>query len=165
MPRRSLGTADAPSATPHTLQSPARGAPVTDRVNVEPAILNGITVTEAKVIGLLALAVFLLIGSIVAAFTGLWQVLGMLALFGPLAVLWFSSTWLARIKRGRPDGYYTQYLHLWAARRGFARCRFIEHEGWWDLGRSFEGSLASPLQLRREATPAARSRSSSERPD
>ncbi|WCM90530.1 TIGR03750 family conjugal transfer protein [Acidovorax sp. NCPPB 3576] len=150
MPRRSIGTADAPSATPHTLQSPARGAPVTDRVNVEPAILNGITVTEAKVIGLLALAVFLLLGSIVAAFTGLWQVLGMLALFGPMAVLWFSSTWLARIKRGRPDGYYTQYLHLWAARQGWVRCRFIGHEGWWDLGRSFEGSLASPLQPPRE---------------
>ena len=33
-------------------------APITDRVNVEPAILNGMTVTEAQWIGLLALVVF-----------------------------------------------------------------------------------------------------------
>lgn len=145
MPRTPDNSADAPQHS-----GPSRGAPLTAHVNVEPSIFNGMTTTEAKVIAAAALAASLFMGTIVTVFTGLWQVLLMLAIFGPMAVLWFSSTWLARIKRGRPDGYYTQYLHLWAARRGWVRCRFIGHEGWWDLGRSFEGSLASPLQPPRE---------------
>ncbi|WP_284428170.1 TIGR03750 family conjugal transfer protein [Acidovorax sp. SUPP2522] len=145
MPRTPDSHPDAPQ---HFAAS--RGAPLTAHVNVEPSIFNGMTTTEAKVIAAAALAACLFMGAIVTAFTGLWQVMLMLAIFGPMAVLWFSSTWLARIKRGRPDGYYTQYLHLWAARRGWVRCRFIGHEGWWDLGRSFEGSLASSLRPPRE---------------
>ena len=82
-------------------------APITDRVNVEPAILNGMTVTEAQWIGLLALVVFLLVGFLVFLVTGFWQVWLLLSTFGTAMVLWFASLYLARIKRGRPDAYYT----------------------------------------------------------
>ena len=44
-------------------------APITDRVNVEPPILNGMTVSEAQVIALTALAVFLLIGGLLFSVT------------------------------------------------------------------------------------------------
>lgn len=119
-------------------------APITDRVNVEPAILNGMTVTEAQWIGLLALVVFLLVGFLVFLVTGFWQVWLLLSTFGTAMVLWFASLYLARIKRGRPDAYYTQALHLWLVQRGLAGAKFINHHGWWSLGRSMGFSLESP---------------------
>ena len=56
-------------------------APITDRVNVEPAILNGMTLTEAKVIGSVSFVVFMLIGALLFSVTHYWQfmlVLGIL---------------------------------------------------------------------------------------
>ena len=42
-------------------------APVTDRVNVEPSILNGMNMPEAQVIGAVSLVVFLIIGGLVGS--------------------------------------------------------------------------------------------------
>ena len=55
-------------------------------------------------------------------------------------------------KRGRPDAYYTQAIHLWLAQRSLAKPRFITYHGWWSLGRSFDLSLASPLEPPQEST-------------
>lgn len=128
-------------------------APITDRVNVEPSILNGMSVTEAKVIGAAALVVFVLIGLAVLATTGMWQVLLLGSLIGPTLTLWFGSEFLARLKRGRPDGYYTQALHLWLAGRGLAQPKFITYQGWWSLGRTLEMRIASPFNPPREEFP------------
>lgn len=125
-------------------------APITDRVNVEPAILNGMTVTEAQVIGAVSLVVFLLVGGLVFAATRLWQVWMILALAGPTLTLWFGSQYLQRLKRGRPDAYYSQAIHLWLAEHALARPKFITHQGWWSLGRTLDLSLASPLDPERE---------------
>ena len=121
-------------------------APITDRVNVEPAILNGMTLTEAKVIGSVSFVVFMLIGSLLFSVTHYWQFMLVLGTFGPAFVLWFASQYLARIKRGRPDGYYTQAIHLWLAHRGLATPKFLIYHGWWGLGRSLDLSLASAFE-------------------
>ena len=121
-------------------------APITDRVNVEPAILNGMTLTEAKVIGSVSFVVFMLIGALLFSVTRYWQFMLVLGTFGPAFVLWFASQYLARIKRGRPDGYYTQAIHLWLAHRGLATPKFLISHGWWGLGRSLDLSLASAFE-------------------
>lgn len=121
-------------------------APITDRVNVEPAILNGMTLTEAKVIGSVSFVVFMLIGALLFSVTHYWQFMLVLGTFGPDFVLWFASQYLARIKRGRPDGYYTQAIHLWLAHRGLATPKFLIYHGWWGLGRSLDLSLASAFE-------------------
>lgn len=121
-------------------------APITDRVNVEPPILNGMTVSEAQVIGAASLVVFLLVGGLLFAVTLRWQFVLLLGIFGPIATLWFASLYLARIKRGRPDAYYRQRIDFWLAARGLARPKFITHDGWWSLGRTLDLSLASPLE-------------------
>jgi len=121
-------------------------APITDRVNVEPAILNGMTLTEAKVIGSVSFVVFMLIGALLFSVTHYWQFMLVLGTFGPAFVLWFASQYLARIKRGRPDGYYTQAIHLWLANRGLATPKFLIYHGWWGLGRSLDLSLASAFE-------------------
>ena len=103
--------------------------------------------------GLLALVVFLLVGFLVFLVTGFWQVWLLLSTFGTAMVLWFASLYLARIKRGRPDAYYTQALHLWLVQRGLAGAKFINHHGWWSLGRSMGFSLESPRHPPEEKFP------------
>lgn len=126
--------------------APARGpsAPLTDRVNVEPPILRGMTESEAAVIGLAALAVWLVVGTVLALVLGLWQVLPAAAVFGPLITLWKASSVLAKLKRNRPDGYYRQALVMDLAARGLAGQRFIRHSGYWSLGRALPFSLQPP---------------------
>ena len=128
-------------------------APITDRVNIEPAILNGMTVTEAQWIAGIAMVVFLLIGGLLYLVTGLWQFVLLLTVFGTALTLWFGSQVLARVKRGRPDAYYTQAIHLWLVQRGLAGAKFIHHQGWWSLGRSLGFSLESPRQPPQEKFP------------
>ena len=78
-------------------------------------------------------------------FTGLWQLMLLPAIFGPIAALWVGSAKLQDLKRGRPDGYYTQALHLWFARKGLSKSRFLTYHGQWSLGRSLPFSLSHPL--------------------
>ena len=85
-------------------------APLTDRVNVEPAILNGMTTTEAQIIGAISFAFCVAIGGLLVAMFGKWQILLIVSLFCPLVILWFASKKLAQVKRNRPDGYYAQAI-------------------------------------------------------
>ncbi|QIL83826.1 TIGR03750 family conjugal transfer protein [Diaphorobacter sp. HDW4A] len=121
-------------------------APITDRVNVEPAILNGMTASEAKLIGLAAFVLSLLLASLLVAATGFLQCL-LVTLFLPLVILWFASKYLAKIKRNRPDGYYGQAMHLWMSRRGLTSCRYLQHDGYWSLGRTLPFGLTSPFKV------------------
>lgn len=117
-------------------------SPLTDRVNIEPPILNGMTAPEASMIGALAFGAWVVVGLLGAAALGRWQVLLGAAIFGPMVTLWKASVVLARIKRNRPDGYYRQAAQLWLCSRGLLRTRFIRHDGHWELGRAFGAPLA-----------------------
>ena len=121
-------------------------APLTDRVNAEPAILHGMSVSEAKVIFLVSFAVFSVIAVIVLVFTHIWQLFLALIVFGPLATLWYGSQYLEVIKRGYPDAYYSQAIHRWLAERGLAEAHFMLYSGQWSLGRPLVGlDLSTPL--------------------
>jgi conjugative transfer region protein (TIGR03750 family) len=139
-------TADADAGADAGAQAIGRRAPVTARVNVEPNILNGMTMTEAKVIGALSMGAALLAGAFLFALSGYWQIVLLLAIFVPMAVLWFGSKYLSRIKRGRPDGFYGQAIHSWSAARGMVKSRFMTRQGWWGLGRGLGLSLVSPFE-------------------
>ena len=129
-------------------------APLTDRVNVEPPILNGMTSTEAKYIALVSFTVFIALGGLLVALTGYWQCLLIVGLFCPIAVLWWASKYLAKIKRNRPDAYYSQALHLWAVSKGISKPKFIKHNGFWSLGKTLEGNFSSPFHVTEEEKPA-----------
>ena len=128
--------------------APTERVPLTHRVNVEPSVLRGMTVTEAKVIASVSIPLFLFLGAALLILTGVWQLLLLLAVFGPLATLWFGSARLQELKRGRPDGYYTQALHLWVARKGLTKAHFITHRGQWSLGRSLPFTLSHPWDVK-----------------
>lgn len=121
---------------------------MTDRVNVEPPILNGMSASEAKVISIAAVAFWGSLGLLVSMLTNFWPILIVSLIVFPIATLWVGSVRLATVKRGRPDGYYGQAINLWLAKRGFGS-QYIRHDGYWDLGTSFDLSLAAPMNLDR----------------
>ena len=132
--------------------------PLTDRVNSEPAILHGMTSTEASWIGGLSfLAYFMLTGLAILA-TGLWQLM-LLPLIATIGTLWYGSMFLQKIKRDRPDGYYTHVLQLRLSQYALSRAHFMRHDGYWSVGRTHEISLTSPLSPEQD-TPAAATASS-----
>jgi len=143
MSGKSSPSASGANAPQEAVRAPR--APVTDRVNSEPAILNGMTVTEAGWIAGLSLVGYVLVAAFVFLVSGFWQTMLILPLFGTGLTLWFASQYLQNVKRGRPDSYYTQAIHLWMADRGIVKPKFLRHEGYWSLGRTLDFSLVSPL--------------------
>ncbi|RMX08143.1 TIGR03750 family conjugal transfer protein [Corticibacter populi] len=142
-------------------------AVITDLVNSEPNVFQGMNVTEAAFIGGISMVVFLVAGGAVFAATGLWQAILLLAVFGPLVVLYLASAQLAVIKRGRPDGYYGQAIHRWLAARNVVTDKSISRSGGWDIGRRilgfespfhmpFSSGLPSAATSRKQARPVAR---------
>lgn len=122
-------------------------AAMTDRVNVEPPILNGMTATEAKIIAIVATLFWGVIGALGAAIFSIWPILIVSLVVFPIMTLWIGSIRLATVKRGRPDGYYGQAIQLWAVKRGFGKNKFISHDGYWDIGVTSDFNLASQLDV------------------
>jgi conjugative transfer region protein (TIGR03750 family) len=112
-------------------------APLADRVNVEPPIINGMSQTEIAVTGSVSFAVFFALGSALALATGVWAVLMIFAIAGPLLSVVLLSKHLATIKRNRPDGYYVHWLRLRLVRVGF-KAQFVAHDGHWQIGRGLD---------------------------
>jgi conjugative transfer region protein (TIGR03750 family) len=125
----------------------ANRAPVTDRVNVEPAILRGMTISEAQIVASVSLVAFLVLGAILWRLTGFWQIVLILGIFGPSACLWYASSYLAQVKLNRPDAYYTQAIHIWWANLGVVSCKFTRHTGYWSLGRGLGLDLSGVFDI------------------
>lgn len=120
-------------------------APCIDRVNVEPAILLGLSSSEAVWTIAAAFALWVPVGIVVGLLTRTMAIGVLVATLMPLATVYLAALKMAAVKRDRPDLYYLHLFRQSLARRGLRRSRFITHTGGWDLGRSF----AAPVQARR----------------
>jgi conjugative transfer region protein (TIGR03750 family) len=125
----------------------ANRAPVTDRVNVEPAILRGMTISEAQIVASVSMVAFLLLGAILWRLTGFWQIVLILGIFGPSVCIWYASSYLAQVKLNRPDAYCTQAIHIWWAKLGVVSCKFTRHSGYWSLGRGLGMDLSGVFDV------------------
>ncbi|GEM_PF-5283160 len=113
-------------------------APLTDRVNSEPPIVNGMSATEASYVGAAAFVVSLLLGVLLYALTGYWYFIFGISIIGPLAALWYASLYLQQVKRNKPEGWYVQAARLWLTGVGFGRGAYLRHDGFFDLGRRLD---------------------------
>lgn len=113
---------------------PGTPAPLTDRVNSEPPIINGMTMTEAAYLGSISLVASFLCGLLCSVLTGYWLCLLILCIVGPLISLWYASLYLQKIKRGQPEGTYIQKMRIWFADMGLIRHCFTQHKGFFSLG-------------------------------
>ena len=112
-------------------------APLTDRVDSEPPIINGMAASEAGYIGGVTFAVSLFIGAVVAFSTGLWIVAPILCVVVPFMVLWYSSLYLQEVKRNRPEGFYLHSMHFYLVSHKLAKPKFLVHDGRMQLGCSY----------------------------
>lgn len=110
-------------------------APLTDRANREPAILRGLTSSEAQLAIFIVMPIYTMIGLVVAFVTKIWALGVLIASLAPMLTVWALAGWLATIKRNKPDYYYLHRFNFWLAQNGLRKSRFIDHAGYWELGR------------------------------
>lgn len=115
-----------------------RGAPLTDRVNAEPAIINGMSATEASYIGGASLAISVVLGGGLFFLTGYWHFIFVLGIALPMVTIWYSSFYLQSIKRSKPERWYVQAFRIYLARKGIVKSRYITHDGYMELGRRID---------------------------
>lgn len=120
--------------------------PLTDRVNTEPAIINGMSASEANYIGAVSLALSLLAGGVLFAVTGFWPLLIIVCMCGPLCALWYGSLYLQKVKRDRPDGFYVQSAHIWLSYSGIIKCRFNRHDRFYEIGVTAKIPFNPPME-------------------
>lgn len=76
-----------------------------------------------------------LFGLFIAFMMGKVLIMAVICIVGPLLVLWYGSLYLQKIKRGKPEGCYVQTARIFLANRGFAKKRYLAHDGHFELGR------------------------------
>ncbi|AVS67400.1 TIGR03750 family conjugal transfer protein [Paracidovorax avenae] len=118
-------------------------APLTDRVNTEPPIINGMSATEGGYVAAASFAFFLVVGLLLYLLTGYWHFIFACSVIGPVAVLWQASLYLQTVKRNKPEGWYVQAARLWLEDHGPGRKRYLRHHGYFELGRRIDFDVAS----------------------
>ncbi|HEY4437199.1 MAG TPA: TIGR03750 family conjugal transfer protein [Lelliottia sp.] len=107
-----------------------------ERLNREPAVFRGLTVSEL----LIALSCGLLFGALAGIFPAVlwrnWSFIPGSALPGGALAILSGGRWLARLKRGRPESWLYRALELKLARVGIGAQRFVLHDGVWSIRRS-----------------------------
>lgn len=109
--------------------------PLTDRANREPAILRGLTSSEAQLAIYIVMPIYTAIGLVVAIVTRIWALGVLIASLAPMLTVWALAGWLAKVKRNKPDYYYQHRFNFWLANNGLRKTRFIDHDGFWETGR------------------------------
>lgn len=109
---------------------------VTERLNAEPSIFKGCSLSEITAMTLVGVAFWIPFCLIVAAgFGSVTMGFGIGGVMVVVSVV-IGSSIFRRLKANRPQGYYQLVLHLWLAKRGLTKSRLITRTGVWDLGRS-----------------------------
>lgn len=124
----------------------AQRAPLTDRVNSQPPIVNGMSAAEAGYLGAASLAVSAAIGGALYAFTGYWHFIFAVSIVGPMLTLWYGSLYLQNVKRGKPEGWYVQAVRIWLGETGLVRRYYLHHDGYYELGRRLDFTLNAPAR-------------------
>jgi len=112
-----------------------------DRLNAEPAIFRGCSSSELGMIVGLAIVVWLPFSLLLAWLLGAVTMGFGIAGVGVVATVVALATLFQRIKRGRPEGYYQQWLRIRFHRLGLYRTPWVLRSGSWDIGRTQRAPL------------------------
>lgn len=107
-----------------------------ERLNREPAVFRGLTVSELLIALLAGLAAGAVAGTILSILWRNWSLIPGSALPGAALAILCGGRWLARLKRGRPESWLYRALELKLARIGIGTQRFVLHDGVWAIRRS-----------------------------
>ena len=107
-----------------------------ERLNREPAVFRGLTVSELLIALLSGLAIGALTGLLLAVLWQNWSLIPGSALPGGALAVLSGGRWLARLKRGRPESWLYRALELKLTHFGIGAQRFVLHDGVWSIRRS-----------------------------
>jgi conjugative transfer region protein (TIGR03750 family) len=113
-------------------------APLTDRINAEPLILNGMSHSEIMLFGGLFFILNILIFSLFAFITDWYFILLPMPLLGTVLSVWYFSKYLAKTKENRPDGFHVQYIKMHFVKMGLIHSQVIMWNDFWSLGRTWD---------------------------
>lgn len=105
------------------------------RLNAEPSIFRGCTLSELMVLVLMGGASLVPLAVIICGLLGYLMMgvgIGLLCVIGWVVI---GATILQKLKRGRPLGYYQLRLRLWLEDRYVRRSIYIREGRVWDVGR------------------------------
>ena len=114
-----------------------------DRLNAEPAIFKGCSSSELGMIVGVAILVWLPLSLLLAWLFGAITMGFGIAGMGVVATVVVMATVFQRIKRGRPEGYYQQWLRIRLQSMGLYRAPWVLRTGAWDIGRTQHAPLSS----------------------
>ena len=114
-----------------------------DRLNAEPAIFKGCSSSELGMIVGLAIVVWLPLSLLLAWLLGAITMGFGIAGVGVVASVVVMATLFQRIKRGRPEVYYQQWLRIRLQTMGLYRTPWVLRSGSWDIGRTHYAALPS----------------------
>ena len=114
-----------------------------DRLNAEPAIFKGCSSSELGMIVGLAIVIWLPLSLLLAWLLGAITMGFGIAGVGVVATVVILATLFQRIKRGRPEGYYQQWLRIRLQTMGLYRTPWVLRSGSWDIGRTHYAPLPS----------------------
>ena len=112
-----------------------------DRLNAEPAIFKGCSSSELGMIVGLAIVIWLPLSLLLAWLLGAITMGFGIAGVGVVATVVVMATLFQRIKRGRPEGYYQQWLRIRLETMGLYRTPWVLRSGSWDIGRTHYAPL------------------------
>lgn len=112
-----------------------------DRLNAEPAIFKGCSSSELGMIVGLAIVIWLPLSLLLAWLLGAITMGFGIAGVGVVATVVVMATLFQRIKRGRPEGYYQQWLRIRLQTMGLYRTHWVLRSGSWDIGRTQYATL------------------------
>lgn len=113
-----------------------------DRLNAEPAIFKGCSSSELGMIVGLAIVVWLPFSLLLAWLLGAITMGFGIAGVGVVATVVVMAKLFQRIKRGRPEGYYQQWLRIRLQTVGLYRTPWVLRSGPWDIGRTQHAPLS-----------------------
>ena len=118
-----------------------RGDILADRLNAEPVIFKGCSISELTHIAVFAALVWLPVSLLLAGLMGAVTMGFGLAGIGVVGTVIVMAGLFQRLRRGRPDGYYQQRISIWLSDHGLRRSPFIRRSGAWDIGRTRYATL------------------------
>ena len=112
-----------------------------DRLNAEPAIFKGCSSSELGMIVGVAIVIWLPLSLLLAWLVGAITMGFGIAGVGVVATVVVMATLFQRIKRGRPERYYQQWLRIRLQTMGLYRVPWVLRSGSWDIGRTQHAPL------------------------
>ncbi|WP_130537699.1 DUF3487 family protein [Thiomicrorhabdus indica] len=99
----------------------------------EPSMIGGASISELIMLLKYFVLIDFAIGVIIALLVGhfAFLIIGFFTVVVSFIAVWMTASWLRNHKRGKPNGYFLQWLDLQVSNLGIRKSLFIRHKGLW----------------------------------